>query len=271
AHQVAVGADPSACAAQVPVEVPFFLGQQEQRLAQEQGAFDRIAAQVRGAKGEGFAAVPVERNELEVLEHVIGAVAGAGRGGRLGPLAPGRPAARDRGDQEHDDQRAAPGHWPAPAISVASSPRAARSRSQNSRAAPSPPRWTDRQWTWPRMAGCASAGAAARPAAASTARSVRSSPMNATASAARPRRVRRASTQASLSLTRVCTPIPSSRARSSAAGLARAVTSATVTPARESSDSPRPSWTWNALISVPKLELYRRPSVRVPSTSKQAR
>src|SRR5690606_5710632 len=50
----------------------------------------------------------------------------------------------------------------------------------------------------------------------------------------------------------------------------RAVTKATWMPARRSSDRPSPSCTWKALVSLPSLEMKSRPSVRVPSTSKQA-
>ena len=95
--------------------------------------------------------------------------------------------------------------------------------------------------------------------------------VNATWSMPMPWRAAMSRTHASLSATQVNASIPSSAARCSAIGLVRAVTSATAMPALRSSTSPWPSCTWNAFSSSPLLSKYRRPSVSVPSTSKQAR
>src|SRR5690606_24783726 len=136
--------------------------------------------------------------------------------------------------------------------------------------APSPPREGVTQWTASRIQWWTLAGATARPAMRSTPRSGRSSPMKATCSRSRPRRWRIRSTQATLSFTFTCGSAPSSRARAAATRLSRAVTKATVIPALRSCTRPWPSSTWKALDSRPASSNHSRPSVRVPSTSKQA-
>src|SRR5690606_5617873 len=94
--------------------------------------------------------------------------------------------------------------------------------------------------------------------------------MNATASSAQPWRPASSRTNASLSFTSPWHSTPSSAARCAATPPGRAVTNATATPARRSSARPWPSRTWKNLLSRPSASSTMRPSVRVPSTSKQA-
>jgi len=65
--------------------------------------------------------------------------------------------------------------------------------------------------------------------------------------------------------------MPSSAARAATTPDERAVMIATVTPWSRSIFSPKPSSTWNCLLSMPSASKPSRPSVITPSTSNAAR
>src|SRR5690625_2053847 len=247
---------------------------------QEQGGVDpdravlRMLFKQRCAQGEGLGALVAQRREFEIVQHVIRARRAVGFDQRRGALAPRRPCRDQGGHQQHQHQGGPPAHAPRPSTVALSRPStrpwAASSRSHSSRAAPSPPWATVCQWASRAVHGWALPGATARPTARMTARSGRSSPMKATSSMPIPISDRSWSTRANLSATAQWASIRSSLARRSTAALARAVTRATRMPALRNRLRPMPSCTWNDLVSPPAASKWIRPSVSVPSTSKQA-
>src|SRR3546814_5100987 len=68
------------------------------------------AGELGRTHGERFLALLVERDQFEVVQHVVRARAGSGRGGRFGALAPGRPAGDDGRGEQDAGQDAAPAH-----------------------------------------------------------------------------------------------------------------------------------------------------------------
>src|SRR5690606_26506081 len=271
AQQLAVGADPATLGRQPPR--PGLGGGQEQRLLQVH-ALVLAALQLRRLHPHRLQPVLAEDHQFEVAQHVVRALAGGGRR-RLAPAyLPGRPAGGRGGRQQHQAQEQAPVHArrpsrePCPARIAGTWPCAASSTSQTSRTAPSPARPRVRQCTRSAIHGWALAGATERPATHRQSRSGRSSPTKQACSRARPWRASSSSMQASLSATPMWVSRPRSAPRFCATRLGRAVISATWKPKRRSCTRPWPSSTLKDFISLPAASKYRRPSVRVPSTSR---
>src|SRR5690606_34507031 len=234
-------ADPAGAGADLPgIAALAGRGHQEQRGGDLHLAGAGAAGQDGGAQREGLAALLVEGDQLEVMQHVVGPVAGGGArfGCRRCVIGEQQPGAAGRGGKQ--DQ----GGWNAPVHAVPSArtpagrtrsasrpstwPWASSSRSQNSRTAPAPPPARLRQCTRSATQGWASAGAADGPTCAMMRRSGRSSPMKDTWSIDRPSRAAMSRTVASLSGTAVWTSrMRSSAARCSTTVLERAVTKAT--------------------------------------------
>src|SRR5690606_2195888 len=274
-QQLAVGADPAAFGAQPPG--PGLGRSEEHRLAKVH-ALVLATLQLRRLHPHRFAAVLAQHHQVEVAQHVIRALAPRLRGCFASAHLPGRPAGGDGRHQQRRAQQGAPaGHArrpsrePYPARIAGTWPCAASSTSQTSRTAPSPARPRVRQCTTSAIHGWALAGATARPAARRQSRSGRSSPTKQACSRDSPWRWSSPSMQASLSATPMWVSTPSSAPRFCATRLWRAVISATWKPKRRSCTMPWPSSTLKDLNSLPSLSKYRRPSVRVPSTSRHSR
>src|SRR5690606_4425698 len=271
AQQFPVGADPAAVGGQAP---GARLGGGEEHRLLHVHALVLAAPEFGRLHPHRLDAVLAQHDQLEIAQHVVGTVTGGGSRGILAAHLPCRPSGSHRGDQQCNPQQRAPAHArrpsrePCPARIAGTWPCAASSTSQTSRTAPSPARPRVRQCTSSAIQGCAVAGATDRPTTRRQSMSGRSSPTKQACSRVRPCRAISSSMQASLSSTPMWVSSPRSAPRFCATRLGRAVISATWKPKRRSCTSPWPSTTLKDFISLPALSKYRRPSVRVPSTSR---
>src|SRR5512138_57397 len=222
-YQGALLVHPSGLRAHFPAAA-LFVGHQEQRRGQLQGARAGRLAQLGRAQRERFLAAGVQGDHFEIAQHEIRTRIDRILDRHRLVFAPREPAAEQGAGEQDQDQREAPVHRTGVPSRLATAPWACRTRSHSSRAAPSPPREGVTQWTASRSQWCTLAGATAKPTSRSTARSGRSSPMNATCAISRPRSAASPRTQASLSLQSTCAARPSSLARLAATRLSRAVT-----------------------------------------------